>query len=100
MTGRLISISGTGCCLVDQIYPDIDFSSPVTKKYMSRTKGDGGLHPGRLVFSEQFEDYASKSLDAIIEEISLDSRVTGLTCIGTELIRIFIWPACIMVSRV
>ena len=72
MTGRSISISGTGCCLVDQIYPDIDFSSPVTKKYMSRTKGDGGLHPGRLVFSEQFEDYASKSLDAIIEEISLD----------------------------
>ena len=42
-----ITISGAGCCLVDQIYPDIDFSATNVTKYMSRTKGDGGLHPGQ-----------------------------------------------------
>jgi len=65
-----ITISGAGCCLVDQIYPDIDFSSPGISKYMSRTRGDGGLHPGRLVFSEQFDAFTGKELTKVIEEIS------------------------------
>jgi len=70
--GKSISISGTGCCLVDQIYPDIDFSSPVITKYLSKKKSDGGLHPGRLVFSEQFEGFANTSLGNVIEEIAQD----------------------------
>ena len=70
--GKSISISGTGCCLVDQIYPDIDFSSSVAAKYMSQTKGDGGLHPGRLVFSEQFEGFSNTSLGNVIDEIARD----------------------------
>ena len=70
--GKSISISGTGCCLVDQIYPDIDFSSPVAAKYLSQEKSDGGLHPGRLVFSEQFENFANKSLGNVINEITQD----------------------------
>lgn len=69
---RPITISGTGCCLVDQIYPDIDFSSPELEKFSSQNKGDGGLHPGRLVFSEQFEKFANTKLGDAIEEISRD----------------------------
>ena len=65
-----ITISGAGCCLVDQIYPDICFSDPDVAQYMSRTKGDGGLHPGRLVFSEQFESFAGTGLQVAIDEIS------------------------------
>jgi len=57
---------------VDQIYPEIDFSSPVTAKYLSQKKSDGGLHPGRLVFSEQFEGFANKSLRNVIDEIAQD----------------------------
>lgn len=63
-------ISGTGSCLVDQIYPDIDFSHPGVKKYMSRTKGDGGLHPGKLVFPEQFEAFSDKDLLSSLAEIT------------------------------
>ena len=67
-----ITISGAGCCLVDHIYPDIDFSEPAVIKYMSHIKGDGGLHPGRLVFSEQFEAFADKDLHVVIDQISKD----------------------------
>ena len=65
-----IKISGTGCCLVDQIHPRIDFSSSHIERYRSRTPGDGGLHPGRLVFTEQFEAFSSRELNNIIEDIS------------------------------
>lgn len=67
---KQVKISGTGCCLVDQIYPEIDFSSQQIAKYLSKTKSDGGLHPGRLVFSEQFEKFANTKLGNAIKEIS------------------------------
>jgi len=67
---KAIRISGTGCCLVDQIYPDINFSDPRVDRLMSRKKGDGGLHPGRLVFAEQFEAFTSQDLHKIIGQIS------------------------------
>jgi sugar/nucleoside kinase (ribokinase family) len=65
-----ITISGAGCCLVDQIYPDINFSDPEVARFMSRKKGDGGLHPGRLVFSEQFENFSHMQLKSSVEAIS------------------------------
>ena len=71
---RNITISGAGCCLVDQIYPDIDFSAAILTKYMSRQKGDGGLHPGRLVFSEQFESFAGSDLQDIVTKISMGRK--------------------------
>jgi sugar/nucleoside kinase (ribokinase family) len=79
-------ISGAGCCLVDQIYPDVDFSHPTVKKYMSRTKGDGGLHPGRLVFSEQFESYSGIDLQASMEEISRDRSEPILNVGGPSIV--------------
>lgn len=39
---------------------------------MSRNKGDGGLHPGRLVFSEQFAEFSGKDLSASVTDISRD----------------------------
>jgi sugar/nucleoside kinase (ribokinase family) len=63
---RTLSISGTGCCLVDRIYPDVDFNDPVIRPYMSRKGGDGGLHPGRLVFSEQFESFAGEEPEKVV----------------------------------
>lgn len=65
-----ISISGTGCCLVDQIYPEIDFSDSGVRPFMTREKGDGGLFPGRLVFSEQFETFSGMDLPSSVEKIS------------------------------
>ena len=37
---------------------------------MSGAEGDGGLHPGRLVFSEQFENFTGQKLEAVIKEIA------------------------------
>ncbi len=37
---------------------------------MSRTKGDGGLYPGRLVFSRHFEKYIGIDLNSFMEEIT------------------------------
>ncbi len=64
-----IKISGAGCCLVDQIYNGIDFDSSSTRKYLSQRANDGGLHPGRLVFSEQLEKFASSELSEIVQDI-------------------------------
>ena len=55
---------------MDQIYPHIKFSDPRVAHFMSRNKGDGGLHPGRLVFSEQFEAFSGMDLKSSIIDIS------------------------------
>lgn len=55
---------------MDQIYPDIDFSQSQVDRFMSQKKGDGGLHPGRLVFSEQFETFSGMDLSSSVQKIS------------------------------
>jgi sugar/nucleoside kinase (ribokinase family) len=56
-----VRIAGTGCCLMDIIYPSVDFSSEAFALLRSRSEGDGGLEPGRLVFAEDAERFASRS---------------------------------------
>jgi len=63
-------ISGTGCALADFLYTKMDFSSDVFKKYMSKSPGDGGLSPGKLVFTSEFEEFAGKKFDKILKEVS------------------------------
>jgi len=53
-----IIISGTGCALADFLYTDIRFDSPAFMKYRSKRAGDGGLSPGKLVFTEGLEQFA------------------------------------------
>jgi sugar/nucleoside kinase (ribokinase family) len=73
-------IHGTGCCLADILYARCDFSAPAFKRALSRTEGDGGLTPGRLVFAEDFERFSGKPYDAALAEITggpPDSRNLG-----------------------
>jgi sugar/nucleoside kinase (ribokinase family) len=79
-------ISGTGCCLVDRIYPDIDFLHPDVAKYISAKQGDGGIHPGRLVFSEPFEAYCGRSLQSAVDEISRGSTGAVLNVGGPSIV--------------
>ncbi|HET7839471.1 MAG TPA: carbohydrate kinase family protein, partial [Rectinemataceae bacterium] len=53
-------IAGTGCCLLDVLYPNIDFSSPAFASCRSRRDGDGGLSPGRLVFDTDLERFTGR----------------------------------------
>lgn len=69
MSQKKITISGTGCSLVDYLYSGVDFSSPVFQKYISKNLGDGGLYPGHLVFTEELEKFANKTFDEILREI-------------------------------
>lgn len=65
-----IKVSGIGCCLVDVLYNNIDFTGNEIRKYISRERGDGGLTPGKLVFQEEFEKYSGISLDNFITNIT------------------------------
>ncbi len=69
MPGKII-VSGVGCCLVDLLYNDIDFSSDNIRLYLSKKRGDGGLTPGHLVFQEEFEKYSGSSLDKFLKKIT------------------------------
>ncbi len=69
MHGKLI-ISGTGCCLVDLLYADIDFRSEAILPYLSMSRGDGGLAPGKLVFEEELERYCGIPLPKILDRIT------------------------------
>lgn len=56
----MFRIAGTGCSLLDIIYAQVDFGSPSFAPYRSRLPGDGGLKPGKLVFTEDFERFSGQ----------------------------------------
>ncbi|MCL2067846.1 MAG: carbohydrate kinase family protein [Treponema sp.] len=66
----MITIHGTGCCLMDYLYAACDFSSEYFKKAMSKKEADGGLSPGKLVFAEDFERFMGKPYNAALAEIT------------------------------
>jgi len=86
MTNKKIRISGTGCALADFVYNGIDFSSPEFQKYCSKKEGDGGLSPGKLVFTEELEKFAGKSYPIIISEISKSKKAETFNIGGPSLV--------------
>lgn len=54
-------ISGTGCALVDYLYKPVRFNHPDFERYLSKSPGDGGLTPGKLVFTEEFEQFSGQT---------------------------------------
>ena len=69
MEGGKIVISGTGCALADFLNTKISFDSRFFKKYLSAKSGDGGLEPGKLVFTEELEKFSGKPFQEILKEI-------------------------------
>lgn len=65
-----LTISATGCTLVDYLYSPVNFTGEAFSKYKSKHGGDGGLVPGQLVFLTELEQFASKNIDSIIREIT------------------------------
>lgn len=70
MTPNSFRISGTGCALVDYLYKPVDFSSQTFRKYFSQRPGDGGLLPGKLVFTEELEKFAGRQYEDIRKDIT------------------------------
>lgn len=69
MPKKLI-VSGVGCCLVDVLYKDIDFSSDSFRPFISLKRGDGGLTPGHLVFNEEFVKFTGSSFEKDLAQIT------------------------------
>ena len=67
---KTITIHGTGCCLIDYLYPHCDFASPAFTALLSKKEGDGGLSIGKLVFAEDFEQFAGKPFDKALAEVA------------------------------
>ncbi len=78
---KKIIVSGVGCCLVDLLYSNIDFSSPAFQKYISLQRGDGGLTPGQLVFNEEFVQFAGAPFETLVQQIT-GGRTPDKTNIG------------------
>jgi sugar/nucleoside kinase (ribokinase family) len=67
---KKIVVSAVGCSLIDFIYPDVDFNNLSFRKYSSRKDGDGGLRPGKLVFTEELSRFTDESYQNILKEIT------------------------------
>lgn len=65
-----IIVSGVGCCLVDLLYKDIDFSSGSFRPFISLKRGDGELTPGHLVFNEEFVEFTGSPFEAVLNQIT------------------------------
>ena len=67
---RKVIVSGVGCCLIDFLFNNIDFNSKAVRSCLSRSRGDGGLVPGKLVFREEFEQFIGTDLDSTLKKIT------------------------------
>jgi sugar/nucleoside kinase (ribokinase family) len=86
MNNRIIKINGTGCALADFFYTNVRFNSSVFLKYTSKKKGDGGLSPGRLVFTEELEKFSHKPYPEILNEITGNSSPVSFNIGGPGLV--------------
>lgn len=63
-------ISGTGCALLDIIYNNVDFNSPAFAPFRSKTPGDGGIEPGKLVFTEELGNFCGRDYIEAVQAIT------------------------------
>ena len=70
MKKEVFRISGVGSALVDYLYTPVDFNGEAFKRHMSVEPGDGGLSPGKLVFKEEFEQFAGEEYEEVRKEIT------------------------------
>lgn len=70
MSNKKIIVAGIGCALADYLYTGVRFNSPQFLKYISRQTGDGGLTPGKLVFTEELEKFSGIPYSEICREIT------------------------------
>ena len=85
-TKRRFTIAGTGCGLLDYIYGQVDFESAAFQRCRSKTHGDGGLEPGKLSFTEDFEAFTGNDLDATLAEITGGKPVDAVNIGGPSIV--------------
>ncbi len=86
MISDKIVISGIGCALADFLYSGVSFSSTDFVKYQSRQPGDGGLSPGKLVFTEELEQYTSVPYQQIYQDLTKGKKPDSVNIGGPGLV--------------
>ena len=76
--------------MVDLIYNGVSFDSPEFRKYTSRKAGDGGLSPGKLVFTEELENFAKKSQTDILKELVGEKAPEAVNVGGPSLVSLIL----------
>jgi len=71
---KCINVSGIGCCLLDRIYSDIDFTSQEFQQFVSKKTADGGLVPGELKLEEEFEQFCQRPFPSVLQELTENRR--------------------------
>jgi sugar/nucleoside kinase (ribokinase family) len=72
--------------LVDYLYKPVNFHSEAMSPYLSAKAGDGGLSPGRLVFTEELERFASESYQGIRNKIVNGQEPVALNIGGPSIV--------------
>ena len=57
-----IRVNGTGSAIADYLFSGVDFNGPAFSALCSTRPGDGGLEPGLLVLTEDFERFTGKKI--------------------------------------
>lgn len=85
-SNQKLRISGTGCALVDYLYKPVDFSGEGFRKYLSSRPGDGGLSPGKLVFTEELEKFARTVYPEIRQELTGGAEPAAVNIGGPSIV--------------
>jgi len=86
MNHKKVVVSGTGCALADFLYNDISFDSSDFTGFISRNTGDGGLSPGKLVFTEELEKFSGQSYKEILKKITHSKPPAAFNVGGPSLV--------------
>lgn len=86
MIHKPFRITGVGCALADFLYTNVQFHSQGFRNYHSKTSGDGGLSPGKLVFTEELEHFGGKPYSNILKEIIGNTKPDSFNIGGPALV--------------
>ena len=81
-----VTIAGTGCGLGDMVYSPVNFSAAAFQGLRSKAAGDGGLIIGGLVFTEEFEAFAGRDFDSLLQELTDDGAALTFKVGGPALV--------------
>ncbi len=93
-----IEIAGVGSAIADYLYDGVDFDGPAFRAYRSRVPGDGGLEPGKLVLTEDFESFAGVSVEYAMSRIVGDRKPSSVNLGGPTAVAL-ITAAQMLVGR-
>lgn len=72
--------------MVDYLYKQVSFQGTAMAPYLSAKPGDGGLSPGRLVFTEELEKFASENYLKIRDKIVNQQEPVALNIGGPSIV--------------